>query len=117
MANTCVTPAGIDTVPVAVTVCCNVRLLGTEIAPHDALVPSVVRYFPDSPVCDGKDSTAPHSKPVEADAFTFRTCPSVLPTGRRAGVLSAVAVMMSPLASTRELATAPTSDAEGIAWT
>jgi hypothetical protein len=41
---------------------------------HEAVLPSVVKYFPAFPVWLGKASTVPHSTPVPVD---FRYCPLV----------------------------------------
>ena len=45
--------------------------------------------------------TAAHVKPVLCELSAFRKCPSV-PAAKRAGVLSAVAVTISPFASAND---------------
>jgi len=44
------------------------------IAAHEAVVPFVVKYFPEFPVWEGRASTVPHCTPVPVD---FRYCPLV----------------------------------------
>lgn len=91
--------------PVDVTVLRSVNLVGSETKPHDAAVPLVVRYLPLLPVCDGNGDF--HATPAAAVESAVSTV-SFDPTATRAGVLSAVAAMRSPLASTSDAATAPT---------
>lgn len=69
------------------------------IAPHEAVVPFVVRYFPALPVCEGRlTGAAAQVIPFVAVDDAVRMKPSV-PTPRRAAVSAAEATIKSPLAS------------------
>ena len=66
---------------------------------HDAVEPSVVRYFPPLPVCEGRlTGAAAHWTPYVAVDAAVRMNPSV-PTASLAAVSAADATTMSPLAS------------------
>jgi hypothetical protein len=77
------------------------------IAAHEAVVPFVVRYFPEFPVWEGNpDGAAAQASPVAAALDTVRTYPSVDATVKIAGVSLALAESISPLALKVDLATA-----------
>ena len=73
--------------------------MSAEIVAHDAVLPSVVKYFPEFPVCDGRlIGAAAHSTPLVAEELAVKIYPFV-PTASLATVLSAEATRISPFAS------------------
>ena len=65
---------------------------------HDALVPLVVKYLPELPVCEGRASTVDQASPLAVVESALRYCPLV-PTATRTAVSAAEAAIKSPLAS------------------
>jgi hypothetical protein len=80
----------------------NMSALGSvTIAAHDAVVPLVVRYFPELPVCDGRlTGAAAHCKPRVAVDAAVSKYPSV-PIGNLAAKSGALPTTKSPFASIR----------------
>ena len=105
-----VSPSIFDTVaPEAIDVDPIVGAEYEDTVPQEAVEPSVVKYFPELPVCEGRlIGAAAHSTPFVAPELAVRIYPFV-PTPSFAGVLSAEATIISPLASNKDSSTLPSN--------